>query len=197
MHVWILDMLFKLNQPLTLKHHTYYLLLLAMICTACVKNKTHPSFKGHWYIVQSGDTLLKISQRFNTNLDDIIELNHIIDASKIVVNQKIFIPQFNGAIQSSSTPSSYVNIHTKNKESTPHPKPKGTLTEQIKQLRWPLKHVTITSPFGQRYQKQHKGIDLRAAQGTAVYAVNDGIVTRSDYDADGYGWYIIIQHGKR
>ena len=71
-----------------------------MICniiflfTACIHVKTQPSFKGQWYVVQKGDTLSNISQRFAIPLKDIIEINHISDPSKITVSQKLFLPSF-------------------------------------------------------------------------------------------------------
>ena len=43
--------------------------------------------------------------------------------------------------------------------------------------RWPLDHVELSSPFGQRGRKFHQGIDLRAPMHTPVYAASDGSVS--------------------
>lgn len=65
----------------------------------------------------------------------------------------------------------------------------------------PLKGLTeVASGFGYRHhpilkqKKQHKGVDFKAPLGTPVYATGDGVVAKVDYDADGYGHCVIIQH---
>lgn len=52
---------------------------------------------------------------------------------------------------------------------------------------------TITSNFGMRWGKQHKGIDIGAAMGAPIYAAWDGRVIAAHYE-DGYGNVIKIQH---
>jgi len=59
----------------------------------------------------------------------------------------------------------------------------------------------VTSFFGTRLHpilgvyKSHNGIDIGAGHGTVVLAAADGTVTTASYDAGGYGYYIIIDHG--
>jgi murein DD-endopeptidase MepM/ murein hydrolase activator NlpD len=63
--------------------------------------------------------------------------------------------------------------------------------------------LTVTSPFGvtrhitfsdgsksPTYGKPHGGVDLRAAEGTNVFAVADGVVEGTPYDGGGFGNYI-------
>jgi len=61
----------------------------------------------------------------------------------------------------------------------------------------PLKDVVITSPYGPRVVggavQQHNGVDLRAAVGTPVYAVADGVATWGANDRSGN--YLLIQSG--
>lgn len=52
---------------------------------------------------------------------------------------------------------------------------------------------TITSNFGMRWGKQHKGIDIGAAMGAPIYAAWDGKIITAHYE-DGYGNVIKIQH---
>ncbi|MCL2065091.1 MAG: M23 family metallopeptidase [Candidatus Cloacimonetes bacterium] len=65
--------------------------------------------------------------------------------------------------------------------------------------RAPLNNPVVTSEFGMRFHpiyrvnKPHRGIDLRAATGTPILAIQDGIVIRSRYQSD-YGEVIEIQH---
>ena len=62
-----------------------------------------------------------------------------------------------------------------------------------------LKHMASgfgyrTDPFT-KARKMHKGMDFTSPTGTPVYATGDGIVTRADNSASGFGNHIVIQHG--
>jgi murein DD-endopeptidase MepM/ murein hydrolase activator NlpD len=43
--------------------------------------------------------------------------------------------------------------------------------------------------------KFHKGIDIAAPSGTPVYSLKSGTVMYTGYDANGYGNYIMVDHG--
>lgn len=53
---------------------------------------------------------------------------------------------------------------------------------------------SLSSKYGQRWGSEHKGIDIAASTGTAVYAFMDGTVTFSGWDDGGYGNLVIIKH---
>lgn len=54
---------------------------------------------------------------------------------------------------------------------------------------------TVTSRFGARWGRSHKGIDIGAPKGTAIKAAATGTVTVSAYGYNGgYGNYIIVNH---
>lgn len=63
----------------------------------------------------------------------------------------------------------------------------------------PLDYARITSHYGYRTNpisgqyKLHSGLDLACSAGSPIYAVQDGVVTVSEY-SDSYGYYIIIEH---
>ena len=65
----------------------------------------------------------------------------------------------------------------------------------------PTKNYRITSAFGWRThpihgdRRHHNGIDMAAAQGTPIYATRAGVVTVTDYQAGGAGYYVKINHG--
>lgn len=54
---------------------------------------------------------------------------------------------------------------------------------------------TVTSRFGARWGRGHKGIDIGAPKGTTIVAAASGTVTVSQYGySGGYGNYIILSH---
>lgn len=56
---------------------------------------------------------------------------------------------------------------------------------------WPVSGASVTSPFGQRWGKTHKGIDLVGS--SSVMAADDGVVSYAG-TMTGYGNVIIINH---
>lgn len=77
-----------------------------------------------------------------------------------------------------------------------------TLTEAVPEiilqgtagLAEPLDYMRITSEFGQRWGKQHTGLDLGIAEGTSIYASRNGTVVYSGY-CGSYGNLVRIDHG--
>ena len=66
----------------------------------------------------------------------------------------------------------------------------------------PCSYVYVSSPFNPNrlhpilgYVRPHNGIDLAASMGTPVYATRSGTVTVADYEWDGAGNYVFINHG--
>lgn len=66
---------------------------------------------------------------------------------------------------------------------------------------YPTTDFEITSPFGWRIHpisgkgKGHAGVDLATASGTDVVSVDDGVVLYVDWDENGYGNFVVIDHG--
>jgi murein DD-endopeptidase MepM/ murein hydrolase activator NlpD len=69
---------------------------------------------------------------------------------------------------------------------------------EMNRFRWPLRTVRLTSGFGKRgagdRQSYHRGVDLRAAPGTAVYSVQSGRVAYAGRGVRGYGNLVVIRH---
>ena len=64
----------------------------------------------------------------------------------------------------------------------------------------PLEHLTINSPFGWRrgpFSRQtefHGGLDFKSVNGTPVKATAAGRVRRAEYNRNGYGNLIVVEH---
>ena len=59
----------------------------------------------------------------------------------------------------------------------------------------PITGGTITSVYGRRSSGFHTGLDLAAATGTPIYASASGKVILAGSQGNGYGKYVIIDHG--
>ena len=46
------------------------------------------------YFAKQGDTLWKIAKKFNSTVEDIVEVNNIEDSDKIKIGQQLFIPKY-------------------------------------------------------------------------------------------------------
>lgn len=69
--------------------------------------------------------------------------------------------------------------------------PQGSVTSRG--LIWPAKGV-LTSGYGQRWGRMHRGIDIAAPVGTPVVAAAAGVVITSEWNSGGYGNLVEIQH---
>ncbi len=74
-------------------------------------------------------------------------------------------------------------------------------TELPKTYKIDLRHFTmpttsrvITSNFGSRWGRQHKGLDIKVYIGDTIRAAFSGKVRIVRYEAGGYGKYIVIRH---
>ncbi len=58
----------------------------------------------------------------------------------------------------------------------------------------PTTSRAITSNYGYRWGRQHKGIDVKVYVGDTIRAAFAGKVRVVKYDAGGYGYYVVIRH---
>jgi murein DD-endopeptidase MepM/ murein hydrolase activator NlpD len=58
----------------------------------------------------------------------------------------------------------------------------------------PAHDYRLSSVFGQRWGRAHKGVDLAVDEGTPVAAMHDGVIVLARYNG-GFGYCVIIDHG--
>ena len=83
-------------------------------------------------------------------------------------------------------------------------KPSNTtgVGKEVDGITWllPIDYDHFSSPFGYRIHpiygdwRFHYGVDLSAPQGTPIVASRGGVVTTTDYEAGGAGYYVNINH---
>ena len=78
------------------------------------------------------------------------------------------------------------------------PAPLTTVPEQYSgSMRWPLDAYIVSSEYGERWGKVHKGMDMAAHVGEPVYAIADGEVIYAGDDLKGYGNVVILRHDRK
>jgi murein DD-endopeptidase MepM/ murein hydrolase activator NlpD len=83
------------------------------------------------------------------------------------------------------------------KHAPPSP-PLTTVPEQYSgSMRWPLDAYIVSSEYGERWGKVHKGIDMAAHVGEPVYAIADGEVIYAGDGLRGYGNVVILRHDRK
>ena len=76
--------------------------------------------------------------------------------------------------------------------------PLTTVPEQYAgSLRWPLDAYIVSSEYGERWGKMHKGMDMAAHVGEPVYAIADGEVIYAGDGLRGYGNVVILRHDRK
>lgn len=78
------------------------------------------------------------------------------------------------------------------------PPPLTTVPEQYAgSMRWPLDAYIVSSEYGERWGKVHKGMDMAAHVGEPVYAIADGEVIYAGDGLHGYGNVVILRHDRK
>ena len=73
-----------------------------------------------------------------------------------------------------------------------------TVPEQYSgSMRWPLDAYIVSSEYGERWGKLHKGMDMAAHVGEPVYAIADGEVIYAGDGLRGYGNVVILRHDRK
>jgi murein DD-endopeptidase MepM/ murein hydrolase activator NlpD len=82
--------------------------------------------------------------------------------------------------------------------SAPSPPALTTVPEQYAgSLRWPLDAYIVSSEYGERWGKIHKGMDMAADEGEPVYAIAAGEVIYAGDGLRGYGNVVILRHDRK
>lgn len=72
----------------------------------------------------------------------------------------------------------------------------NTANIDIRGFAYPTKSNLLTSPYGYRskFKRMHKGVDIGIKMNDTIYAAFDGKVRLTNFEAKGYGNYVILRH---
>ena len=80
--------------------HKRFLILILLVSILYAAQpafaQTSTPVSGPMYIIQSGDTLSSIADRFNVSLNDLMSVNNITDPNTIQAGQQLIIPGLQG-----------------------------------------------------------------------------------------------------
>jgi murein DD-endopeptidase MepM/ murein hydrolase activator NlpD len=128
---------------------------------------------GFYHRVQGGETLWRISKIYNVDLDELVNANHISDATSIDTGQLILIPR---------------NLQ-------PRQQPNIINKYSAEDFIWPVQGKVIAT-FGQSFSSIiNKGINIKPYSVQDVVAARSGKVVFYTEDFDGFGKTIIVDHG--
>jgi lipoprotein NlpD len=137
-----------------------------------------------YHEVRPGENLYRISKAYGVSVDQLVQVNHLADASRLEVGQRLKIPGARHSVPVNLVTPRANAARSSRSQAPPH---------IVKRFLWPVAGGTVTSSFGQRGHSFHDGIDISAPAGTAVLAAEDGEVIYSDF-LRGYGNCIIVRH---
>lgn len=132
-----------------------------------------PRIPGIYHEIRRGETLWRISKSYGIDIERLIMVNRLPDASRLEEGQLLFIP---GAIKAVDVSKALRHL------------------EKIEFI-WPVKKGRVISFFGiQKDGIMNKGIDISAKAHSSVFAAKTGKVVFIDERFKGFGKVIIIDH---
>ena len=144
--------------------------------TETIKEPAKQTKKPKYHVVKKGETLYRIASTYGLSIYELKNYNSL-SSDNIFVGQKL-----------------YLETQSKN-DNTKYTIPKPVIKKSEFQkygIIWPCTGQ-ITSGFGTRDGKPHKGLDIACPEGTPLKAVLDGEVAYSGKQR-GYGNVIILKH---
>lgn len=142
-----------------------------------------------FHIVKAKESIYRISKMYDVDILDLMDYNHLEDL-ELKKGMKLWLVPTEKSKQTEQE-----IIETAEKQETEKPEEE---TKEVKKktkkhdLFIPVQGV-VTSEFGKRNGRPHKGIDIAADNGDPIYAVLDGEVVYTGTQR-GYGNVVIIEH---
>ncbi|MGG1658677.1 peptidoglycan DD-metalloendopeptidase family protein [Brevibacillus sp. NRS-1366] len=143
------------------------------------------------HMVKRGETLNYVSQRYGVSRELLVERNPLLKwlSDNLYVGQVLYIPITGGKPMRAE--------ELAQKRNTSQAASRQVIGRLRGGLEWPVREATITSGFGVRWGRSHKGVDLwnEAEAKTPIYAAKAGAVLEAGANRSGYGRMVVLDHG--
>ncbi len=155
--------------------------------------------KPRFHTIRRGDTLYSISQAYQVRLSELSQLNGNLDPKDLKIGMKIALP---GSSPASSYSDRGASQTTRGRSTTSGSKVAAARPPAVRtappprrgRFIQPVKGRTISS-FGPKEGGLHNdGINIAAAAGTPIKAVENGIVVYAGNELRGYGNLVLVRH---
>lgn len=150
---------------------------------------------GVYHTVRPGETLTGIASGYNLAVEDLVKANSLPDPNRLRSGQRLWIP---GAQTPRCAALDTVGAGLKG---IPLGRGHGGGRAAMGYMAWPISgNRVLTSGFGPRWGRMHKGVDFAAPPGTPVTAARRGEVVHVGVAGEGpgrsYGNYLVLHHGQ-
>ena len=153
------------------------------------------------HVVKRGDTLKKLSLRYQKSVADIAKANKIQLTTQLKTGDRLLIPSVPVNNQPDGFPAKTL-IHSANVEPTGEPaqakaKDRVKAPEEAAALpmfRWPVRGRIIVSFGSPLNGEPNDGINLAVPEGTPVKAAEDGVVSYAGNELASNGNFVLIRH---
>ncbi|MCG5250236.1 peptidoglycan DD-metalloendopeptidase family protein [Brevibacillus agri] len=143
------------------------------------------------HMVKRGETLDYIARRYGVSRELLLERNPLLKwlSDNLYVGQVVYIPVAGGPPMQAE--------ELQQKRNTTQAASRQVVARIRGRMDWPVEGATITSGFGTRWGKVHKGVDLWNEQEakTPILAAKAGRVVEAGANRSGYGRMVVLDHG--
>jgi murein DD-endopeptidase MepM/ murein hydrolase activator NlpD len=167
------------------------------------KSKVPTDEEGAFHLVNKGDTLVHICDVYGLDLKSVAVVNKLSPPYKLSGGETLFLPasallpDTNLTKSPNQTGPMLGGADSKSRYFAASAI-RGLRHPSVPELKFPVPHGVLTSPFGFRWGSFHKGLDIAAPIGNPVLACANGkvIYTGSQKRFRRYGNAVLVDHGK-
>lgn len=155
------------------------------------------------HVVHKGDTLYSVSRKYGVDMNTLANLNGIKHPYTLSLGQKLFLPGAVGAgeeiVKETQEKVKIASKDQSEKQPQKRVSKKSSVTlpktpSRSGRFMWPVKGKVISN-FGSLGGGRHNdGINIKAPKGTAVKAVENGVVAYAGNELKGFGNLLLIKH---
>jgi len=141
------------------------------------------------HMVEQGETVDSIAKRYYVTKEEIAAHNPVVK----ILDGELYVGQVLRIPLPQSQPMLSGNVGVRRQAAAIG----SRSSARARLMDWPIAAPTVTSGFGMRWGKMHKGIDLwNEDKGkTQILAAKDGKVTEAGANRAGYGYMVVLDHG--